>query len=75
MGRTCEQLILGHVTNSKMYSSSGIGPFQISDRDDIHRYGDCPVYLMCLDLAAQRRWPGFSCKGCFRYENKTSGDH
>lgn len=36
----------------------------------IHRRDDCSLYDSCLDKAAIKRWPSFSCADCREYDKE-----
>ena len=40
----------------------------------LHRKDDCGYYEQCLNKAAVRRWPSFSCMDCseYKHENQLS---
>lgn len=51
-----------------------VGPYRIAAADIIYRHFDCSNYSACLDMAAIKQWPSFSCKGCRRTQHGTFGD-
>lgn len=53
------------ITDSKRNDAmNGAGPYKLAERADICRHFDCNNYEACLDFAAAKKWPSFTCEGC-----------
>jgi len=53
--------------------ANSVGPYRVTEGSLVERFGGCSSYDACLDFAAARRWGGFTCKGCYRFEIQSKG--
>lgn len=59
---------ISELTDLSIAESNKIGPYETSEDQEVERYGGCSGYRACLDFAAKKKWGGFTCSGCYRFE-------